>query len=83
MPRSVATSLRLALMPTSRAVEPVPVTSILLRFALRVYYVEQSPQERYSVLNSLTAKLEMFTVPGPLCWKTLSAAFLAPPPVTV
>jgi len=63
--------------------EPGEITVMSDRLTVRWYWLEQLPQERYSLPKTSTSKSEMFIVPGPLCWKTLSAAPFAPPPVIV
>src|SRR5262245_61787412 len=45
----------------------------------RAYCELQLPHERYSLPKSCAQKFLMIIVPGPLCWKTLSLAALAPP----
>jgi hypothetical protein len=48
----------------------------------RWYCVLQLPHERYSFPLLLDRKFLTATVPPPLCWKTLSEAPRAPPPLT-
>ena len=76
----VALSPKLGLMPTSSfPLEALTFLTTTWRSALCL----QLPHERYSLPKSATWKPSMVTVPAPLCWITLSAAPVAPPPVMV
>src|ERR1041384_316844 len=68
-------------MPAS--LPPDQVASMVLRLIVRLYCVEQLPQERTKVPKFCTAKFETLSVPAPLNWNTLSLADRAPPPETV
>ncbi len=62
---------------------PGAVTSTSLTAIVRLYCLEQLPHDLTSLPKSDTWKPLMVSVPAPLNWKTLSSAFLAPPPVTL
>src|SRR5688572_27701366 len=68
-------------MPTSDL--PGATTSMSFSTIVRLYCVEQLPQERTSLPKSSTRKPLTVSVPAPLNCSTLSSAFLAPPPITL
>ena len=75
----VAVSPKLPLTPAS-SLPLVALTPLMTTW--RSAFVLQFPHARYSLPNVSTVKLEIVTVPAPLCWMTLSVAPVAPPPVT-
>src|SRR6478609_1274212 len=62
---------------------PGAVMSTSFTMISRLYCLEQLPQDRTSLPKSDTWNFVTTSLPAPLNWKTLSEAFLAPPPYTV
>ena len=67
---------------TPATTDALDKTLTLSKVERRACCVPQLPHERYSLPMLLARKFWTATVPAPLCWKTLSAALRAPPPLT-